>query len=487
MLADAEGRSGGRLVLRRVFCSLVVSVVGTGCLFAGWVDYSWAVVAICISGIICFWLPFGVRAFTPAFLLPLVFLHFFFVAPLLGIAGGESSFGGGLTSWFGWMALLNSIGLAILPLGLKFGRALADRKPPAPGELNVTRFQRVAIPLFLIAVALQVVVYVQFGGLGGYVDEFAHSPAAFAGYGPIFVLSESAPALGFLLFLAWARERRHRQYLWIIIIALAFFTLSKLLFGGLRGSRANTVWAVFWAAGAVHLWLRRLPAWILPVGAAGVVVFAYYYGFYKAGGLDSVESAMTEGHQVAAESSGRTFRFVLEGDMGRADVQAYLLQRLVEYRDEYELAMGRSYFGAMTLPVPASLLSSKPPTKVEFGTKALYGPYALSQGYRSSRQFGLAGEALLNFSVGAVPFAFFVYGILIGWMSSWTGRLTARDPRQMLVPLGAVLLVLILTSDSDNVVMFLLRQVPVACVVLAGMSFEVAGRRKSCRRVAEGS
>ena len=59
-----------------------------------------------------------------------------------------------------------------------------------------------------------------------------------------------------------------------------------MVFGGLRGSRSQTVWSLFWATGIIHLWIRPLSKRFIAAGVCFLVAFMYLYGFYKGLGHD---------------------------------------------------------------------------------------------------------------------------------------------------------------------------------------------------------
>lgn len=405
----------------------------------------------------------------PTFLLPIVFLHFFYIAPLLALSGESRILPGfELEEWVARMAVLNCLGLLAFGVGLTWGSRSRRISVSDTWIVEPKRFFRVALPLLGLSVVLQAILYSSFGGVGGFSEAYEVRSDAFSGLGPVILLAEAAPALLFLLYLVWLQKKELKPKVGTLLLLFVGFLAVKMIFGGLRGSRANVIWALFWAVGVAHLWVRPLPRWVVPLGAVGVIVFAYYYGFYKGGGVEAVEVALSEGHSVAAESTGRSMQRVIEGDLARADIQALLLYRLSEGANGYTPALGRSYLGSVFLAVPRTIFSSRPPTKVYYGTEALYGPMAWQMGQRSSRQFGLAGEAMLNFYVFGVPFVFFGYGMLAGFLVRFACSLRSGDSRKLLVPLMCTVLVLLLTSDSDNVAVFLMKQAPIVIAVVLG-------------------
>ena len=110
----------------------------------------------------------------------------------------------------------------------------------------------------------------------------------------------------------------------LILVLLGYFVLA-MLFGGLRGSRSQTIWALFWAAGIVHLWIRPLNKQVIAASLCFLVAFMYVYGLYKSMGHDVVHLYEDRAWSERDERSGRTLEGVLLGDLARSDVHAFLL------------------------------------------------------------------------------------------------------------------------------------------------------------------
>ena len=251
-----------------------------------------------------------------------------------------------------------------------------------------------------------------------------------------------------ILFAVWAsRTAATRSWLVIVAVLLGYFLL-KIFFGGLRGSRSNTIWGLFWAAGIVHLWIRPITRKLVFAGLGFLVLFMHVYGFYKDLGGD-VLTAFEEGS--LNEKNRRSFPDMLLGDFGRADVQAFLLHRLWKSDSDYRYAWGRTYLGSIALLIPSSIWPDRPPTKTKEGTDAEFGAGTYDEGqWYSSHVYGIAGETMLNFGPFPIPLAYLLVGVIVGRLRRFLWGLQPGDTRLLLFPLLVMSCFSILTSDSDN-------------------------------------
>jgi hypothetical protein len=137
------------------------------------------------------------------------------------------------------------------------------------------------------------------------------------------------------------------------------------------------------------------------------------------------------------------------GDLARADTDAYLLHNLVKDPEDYDYRWGLTYLGGFSILIPRNVWPDRPEFKVEAGTEAQLGRMAV---WRSSRVYGLAGEALLNFGPLGVPPMFALFGALLGWYRRKLQSWEAMDSRLLIAPFFAVLFILGLVMDTDNIV-----------------------------------
>ena len=420
--------------------------------------------------------------YDPVGILGLLGIHAFYAAPLLHVAWDHwMRFVEPPPDWREWLGLMGCINLVGIVLYQATVAAIESRAarraaggfaPPGPAVAwhpHPQRFTAVALFALVVTFAAQMWTFVAYGGVGGYVEAFEAGPQSFQGMGMFFLVGESFPIVAIIAYVIWVR-RSGRTPGWgeLAALVIAFF-LVRMLFGGLRGSRSNVVWAVFWAVGILHLFVRRVPRVAIVWGVVGLIVFMYVYGFYKIGGLTTVLRA-AEGAEARDEISrryGRTVEAAILSDLARADGQAHLLYRLLRPGADYDYAWGRTYVGAAALLVPRQLWPDRPETKILEGTNASYGANTYTPGrFYSSNVYGIAGEAMLNFGPWVVPLFYVLFGALVAWSGTLAHRLTEGDVRRVMLPVLVNMCFVVLMGDSDNLVVFMFQNAMIPMALL---------------------
>jgi hypothetical protein len=440
----------------------------------------WFVVPVLFCGILIGmdavdWFRGRLDIFDPIGILGALGFHLFFLSPLLHVHWDYwMRYVIPPPDWRGWlggMAFLNLLGLLAYRAfrGGSIGNALKQPRKMM-WRLDRQRFFVIMSGALLVTGLLQIWVYARFGGILGYIQAATNleNPDAMRGMGWIFMISESFPILALMAFAVYAgRKESYKSWSVIVFLLLVYFIL-KMLFGGLRGSRSNTIWGLFWAVGIVHFWLRPISKKLIFVGCISLVLFMYFYGFFKGGGLDALQAFEGAKARIELEErTGRGLEGTLVADLGRSDVQAFLLYRLSRPECDYEYAWGRTYFAAVSILIPRSIVD-RPPSKTKEGTEAQYGLGSYIPGvFESSRVYGLTGETMLNFGPIAVPFAFLIFGLVVRGIRRFMMTLEPTDSRLMLLPFLVNLCFVILVGDSDNILFFLIKNGAVPFMVLA--------------------
>jgi hypothetical protein len=447
-------------------CALVVG----GFLICDEEFQHWFIVPVLICGILCGadafrWLRGQVDIIDPLGILGLYGLHFFFLAPLLHVSLNYwMNEGEGLDDWRPWlggMAILNAAGLIAYRWTAGWFADAAKRP-----RINATYSRlskesaKIVVPVFLLATAaVQIYIFALFGGINGYIAQFETQSDGFDGMGWLFMISESFPILAMIGFAAYCKFNDIRANWKIVIFALMAFVVTKFLFGGLRGSRSNIVFTLFWAVGIVHLCIRPIPRKAILLIVPALIGFMYIYGFYKAGGREAVQVALgsADDRATMVQQTRRSLEGAILGDFGRSDIQAFLLYRFWDSDSDCEYAWGSTYCQAFYLFIPRNIWLDRPEGITKFGTEAIHGQGTYDrQLYRSSKVYGLAGEAILNFGPFSIPAAFGALGLLVGWVRRRMAVWPADDVRTLTLPMLVLLCVVSLNSDLGNDIFFCL-------------------------------
>jgi hypothetical protein len=441
------------------------------------------------------WLRGRLDTFDPVGILGLLGFYFFFLAPLLHLSMNYwldyVSYPHDWRDWLGGMAGLNALGLMVYQVSRYFFGLSWPKRPPfrkVSWEIDWSRF-KVIITLALIFTALlQSWVYAQFGGISGYIalstDPNSYVDQPMQNWGWIFMISESFPILAMMTFAVYNR-RKGISISWITIgpVLLIFFALL-IYFGGLRGSRANTVWGLFWGVGIIHFWIKPITKKVIGVGCIFLVLFMYFYGFFKGAGLNGLNAFTDEAARAELEQkTDRDLNATLLSDLERSDVQAFMLYRISLPDSDYSYAWGRTYVAAVSILIPRSIFPDRPPLKVKEGTELLFGKNTYEPGiFDSSKVYGLAGEAMLNFGPLAVPPIFLVLALVVAQVRRLIFRWRNGDSRSLLLPLLVNMCFVILVNDLDNDIFNFIKgsSVPLLILILTSNRHNYQSGTSSC-------
>jgi hypothetical protein len=410
-------------------------------------------------------------------LIALLGFHFFFVAPLLMIGLNYrmaylSDQPTDYRDWLGAMALMNAAGLLLYKYSTRICLALRrDRRTaPATWQVAAKRFWILWALFLALSVTALVWIFVKFGGLRGYMATYSQWLSGhdmFQGWAIVFAIAESLPVLLTMgLALYW---RKRSTSGWVVAASVAGLTCLIVLTSGLRGSRSNVIWSLFWVLGIIHFYVRRLPRVLGPIALCLLYGFVSVYAAYKQHGEQIFDRVATTGDYSVVSGSTEGPATVLVGDFSRCDVQAYLLYKLLNAHSVH-YGYGASYLGAFTMLVPRSLWKDRPPTVAKWTTDAEYGEGAYqATTTQSSRVYGIAGEGMLNFGPAGVLLAYIALGIFTALLQGRLLSLAPGDIRWLAAPFFINLLFLLLLNDSDNAVFYLIKYglMPIALVLLS--------------------
>lgn len=361
--------------------------------------------------------------------------------------------------WFGYMGFINCVGvllyLSAQRLGFRGVPKSARRYWQAPGGVPLSLFLAT-----LVSVSAWTIVYVRMGGYSGMAEAAENQWKSAAGLGVLMVVGESVPLL-FLLLTCLRGGAIWRRKSWAITTAIAVTAMmvAQLLVSGLSGSRSRVMWAMFWVLGVVHFFWRPLKRRHIIILVLLALGFMYVYAFYKDFGKDifGVFRGQSVSHYTA--KSKRSLDSIIAGDIGRSDMQASVLYAIICVPEErYDMRWGRTYVFGMINSIPRWVWFDKP-----YSWSKASAAYELSEGKPSryvfgmrgrpmTMQFGLAGEAMINFWLVGPFLAFPIWGFLVGRLRRMYAFLQPGDMRLMLCLFFTVMLFVALASDMDNII-----------------------------------
>ena len=482
------GEARGRIEIERSLAALLTVAIALAFVASQERLWHWFTLPVTVCGLLIGpdavrWLRGKYDLYDPKGVVGALGYYFFFLTPLLFIAGGagmsQAEALADWRPWVGYLALLNMAGLLFYFVGHKVGFYARSREIRQPFCQTMqtwrTGVRRTAVrwtidvdrawPWFLllgsVALLAQVYVFYQSGGIAGIIQQAMTVQETgrmeTTGLGMFKMARRAAPIIA-LIYMSLIRQKRNlppATYATTYALIVAF-AVAQFLLLGFGGSRSATVWSLFWLVGIFHQYWRPIDRRTLFLGLGVVISFMYLYGFYKNAGTQAV-TTLTEGGSLSdlEEDTGRTFRGMLIGDLSRTDVQSYSLFKLKN--SKYDLRWGKTYLSALSRSIPSWVWPNRPldSEKVVAATELFKGPgeYIPGDLFRnSSKVFGLAGEAMLNFGVWSAPIPFALWGFLVGRYRRVLLTWHVTDVRRFLAPLITLLLFMTLFSDLENTI-----------------------------------
>ena len=431
----------------------------------------WFVLPVALCGIltgadVVAWLRRQVDTFDPKAIVGLLWFHATFVAPLIHVSLNAHAeyFNSQIydwPKWFGLMGLLTAAGLVLYKAAQRYFFT-RSRATATVYLFNEKSFMVILAGATIVSAIAALVIYLKFGGLHRESEIRLSGGEGIAHLSWLMMLGDPFPLLvAVYLVKSLAVSGRNRSLITVSIL-LGGLMVAHATMLGLRGSRSAILAVLFMVTALCHYRLRRIPITWLLVGVFGLSIAGYYYAFFKRFGSEALDAVTsTEIRKTLAERSGITPLGVLLGDLSRAEIQTFLLYRLTMHRDDYQLRRGQTYlFAGLTL-IPRAVWPTKPSAiygKVAAGTDLQYGEGTYRSGVRkSSRVYGPAGEAMLNFGVLGVLPAYVIFGSLLGWYRRKITTLHPQDARLYLVPVFTMVAFLAAFGDANNTMFALLK------------------------------
>ncbi len=426
--------------------------------------------------------------FDPKTIVACLAFYGFFIAPLLNVAWdtygvGDLILWGDWRKWLGAISGLNAAGLVAYRFASNW--ALAKTRASATRwELDRTRFY----PIFALALCSSIIGATMFiwqlNGIAGIIEAYENNQEAFIGKGWLLLFAWPLVILSFIIIIfTWTNWRKEgHRYLITGMVFLSAAGIGHFLLLGWYGSRGTTIWALFWMTGILHYRFRQLPQKMMALGVVFLIAFMYFYGFYKESKRASLQVLRSPSLWFEPAGYQRDLKYLLLGDLARADSNASILHNLLKDPGDYDYRWGLTYAAAFTILIPRNFWPGRPEVRVDAGSDALWGKGNL---LRSSRLYGLGGEALLNFGPWGVVPIFAIYGATIGWYRRKLNNWGLSDARMFLAPFFTSIIVRTLVNDSDTLVFAAVVEgtLVVAAVFAASRSLRVRSNKTTLENI----
>ncbi|WP_312157520.1 hypothetical protein [Acinetobacter variabilis] len=355
------------------------------------------------------------------------------------------------------ISLLYSIGIVFFYIVTK--ALLVEKKIYIFDDATINKTHLIIISMIFLIFSLvtQILIFLKFGGIVGYLTQWTEDRDALDGFGIWYMFAEPFPIilLVFLILLIGRKKILNNKYKWIILLFIIFF-ISKLLFGGFRGSRSNTIWGLFLFAGIVHIYLFKLKKIHYILGILFLSGFMSIYAVYKTYGVEAFSGDYTI--EDTNRYEGNPLLSIYLGDFSRATVNAFQLAQLNDLGN-YNYKWGQTYLYTSTMILP-------PIKNIYTGYGKNSAGYEIINNqninpekdfFHNSRVFGLYGEGILNFGPVFALFLFLFMAIFVVFLDNFCRGFLVSKVYIFLIPFLANLSFLFVVSDSDNIVFFLLK------------------------------
>lgn len=409
-----------------------------------------------------------IDTFDPVGIIGIIGYFLFFVSPVLQNSWDYWPFIPSLSQDSGWMlfwAITNFFGVLIYQYISKFN--IRSQVNKSGYYFNIKKFNIIMPIALLISFMMQVYVYSKFGGISGFVETFTSrqndglvkaGEDPFEGLGLPMLFAESFKILiAIYIIFNLSKLKKYKSNLLFIFIMIAFVIIF-LFFGGLRGSRSSTVFALFFAAGMYHYWVKKISIKFVLIGVLAVSSFLTTYYWYKIAGTEGVRAIFDSSYRSSLNSARQDVgKYVIVRDLGRMDVQTLALKRYLE--EGYSYSYGRTYLTAFFSVVPKSIIPFKPDQITKEKTEILHGigSYIKDEPRQTTLVLGQYGEAFINFGIVGILFYFMVLGWIVRKLRQYIAVLQSWDVRRFLLPMLTVIPILMLITDMNVLILNMTR------------------------------
>jgi hypothetical protein len=323
----------------------------------------------------------------------------------------------------------------------------------------------------LISFIIQTYVYFSFRGILGYINAFAESTredSSFSGMGKFFIISELFPFLFTIYFIIKYKETNIRGITVFLFLVLLF--ISALYFGGLRGSRSNTIFVLVQAVIAVHLTVYKFKINHIIYFVIFFFAFMFIGRLYKDKGDDVLNFKDKLETRNTMDGEISEYEIIIIGDLSRYAVNSYQLFRLNEMQD-YQLKYGQTYLSGILTFIP---FGTEIRNNIELAQRSeaaselfyTYSSGVQSDKHTNSRILGLVGEWFINFGIITFFIPYMLMSYLLIKLRRWTTSILFEDIRIILVPIIMIIIPNLILADSNNIMFFTVKRFFLVYIIL---------------------
>lgn len=400
---------------------------------------------------------YGSTIFHPLPIICIILILSFVLAPIVSLGFNVFLFAPPrVINWDKWLVVLSwlyFVGIIFFYIGVKISFRAIYNSTYIDIQINKKKLVTISVFFLLLTLVSQLFIFYKYGGFLSYLTKWNDSSENFEGLGIWYMIAEPFPII-FLIFaiLFLGRDKFNKNIRNIVLLFILFFML-KIFFGGLRGSRSNTIWGLFWFAGIVHLYLFRLGKFHIMAGVLFLAIFMSTYSIYKTYGIDSFSG------EYALDDTNRFEKNPLIeiylGDFSRGTINAYQIAQISDF-EEFDFKYGQTYLSSFSKIIPPLNGIYTGHTKDSAGAEIVSNIKVNPQqdNIHNSRVFGAYGEAILNFGIYWGLISFFFFGVIVTILDNVTRKYLSKNVFIMLIPFISNFSFAISTSDSDNLIFF---------------------------------
>lgn len=345
--------------------------------------------------------------------------------------------------------IINSIGLTLAILGYFFSKKI-NVQNSFSFSVDFKKIRNRSLFFIIIGVLLSFYLFkYEFASVVKSVEE-ENQRSIF-----IYMFVENTPLLMGWLFIAYYKNKDKIPSIYSFYLMLLIVVVASLIVSGTRGSRISIILQISSFILLYSSVFKKIKFRNILIALFIAFIFNNYFTVYKYGGIEAVEEYISTGYKPTYISDYQDSRKVILHDLGRSDVQAIIYDRVIndDYNPPY---IPHSYISSLNLLIPSSLkFDENFYSKEQLGYSAQYMT-TLSKENKSSRIYGVMGEALLNFGFLGVFFSFFIFGIVIQrTLKSY--KYLERNGLILFMPLIVLFPVYYLFYDFGNILFLLVK------------------------------